>query len=70
VQCLVRPIYNDMASASIPKEMKAQILESYNTPYTFKTVTVPQVSSEHDILIRVDAAGYDINLECACRLSS
>ena len=43
--------------------MNAQILESYNTPYAFKTVAVPQVSSQHDVLIKVDAAGYDINLE-------
>ena len=45
--------------------MNAQILESYNTPYEFKTVDVPQVSSEHDILVKVDAAGYDTNLD-AC----
>ena len=47
-----------MASKTVPKQMKAQVLEAYNTPYTFTTLDVPSITSENDLLIRVDAAGY------------
>jgi hypothetical protein len=40
--------------------MKAQVLEAYNTPYVFKTLPIPPLSSEHDLLVKVDAAGYRI----------
>lgn len=38
-------------------QMRAQVLEAYNTPYAFKTLPVPDFASEHDLLIKVDAAG-------------
>jgi propanol-preferring alcohol dehydrogenase len=40
--------------------MKAQFLDSYNTPYTLRTVPLPTLnpSSQHDLLIKVGAASY------------
>jgi hypothetical protein len=52
-----------MASASILGEMYAQVLEAYNTPYVFKKVPIPQIKTEHDILVEVNAAGYGIDMQ-------
>lgn len=40
--------------------MNAQFLDGYNTPYTLRTVPLPTLnpSSQHDLLIKVDAASY------------
>ncbi|KAG7288436.1 hypothetical protein NEMBOFW57_004787 [Staphylotrichum longicolle] len=40
--------------------MKAQSLEAYNTPYALRSVPVPTLnsSSQHSVLIKVDAASY------------
>ncbi|KAI0097314.1 alcohol dehydrogenase-like protein [Nemania sp. FL0031] len=43
---------------SLPKSMKAQFLEAFNTPYVLRSVPLPTLSSSHDILIKVDAASY------------
>jgi D-arabinose 1-dehydrogenase-like Zn-dependent alcohol dehydrogenase len=37
--------------------MKAQVLESYNKPYAFQDLDVPEIASDDDLLIKVDAAG-------------
>lgn len=47
-----------METSTIPSHMKAQVLEAYNTPYVLKTVEVPKVLNENDILVKVEAAGY------------
>lgn len=46
------------ATQSLPDEMNAQVLEAYNQPYTLKTLSIPEVSSPHNLLIKVDAASY------------
>lgn len=38
--------------------MKAQFLESFNTPYALRTVPLPTPAEPNDILIKVDAASY------------
>ncbi|KAK3309225.1 chaperonin 10-like protein [Chaetomium strumarium] len=47
-------------SPNLPRTMKAQFLDAYNTPYTLRSVPLPSPdnSSPHDILIKVDAASY------------
>ncbi|KAF2010786.1 alcohol dehydrogenase-like protein [Aaosphaeria arxii CBS 175.79] len=45
-------------TTNTPKTMQAQLLSSYNTPYTLLTVPIPQPSHPHDILIKVTAASY------------
>ena len=47
-----------MAHAELPSEMKAQFLDSFNTPYVFRSTSLPTLSSRHDMLIKVDAASY------------
>ena len=47
-----------MAASTVPDSMNAQVLEAYNEPYAFKQLPVPKISEKHDILIKVDAAGY------------
>ena len=42
----------------IPDQMQAQVLEEYGKPYQYRTLPVPKIKSEHDILIKVDAASY------------
>ncbi|KAK3936746.1 putative alcohol dehydrogenase protein [Diplogelasinospora grovesii] len=45
----------------LPSTMKAQYLESFNTPYVFRRdVPLPILSSDHphDVLVKVDAASY------------
>ncbi|KAK5173434.1 uncharacterized protein LTR77_002115 [Saxophila tyrrhenica] len=46
-----------MASDRIPQQMKAQVLTEYSQPYTLKDLSVPELASDNDILIKVDAAG-------------
>lgn len=43
---------------NLPKSMKAQFLDTFNTPYALRTVPLPTITSPHDILIKVDAASY------------
>ncbi|KAI1185845.1 alcohol dehydrogenase-like protein [Nemania serpens] len=43
---------------SLPKSMRAQFLDAFNTPYTLRSVPLPTLSSPHDVLIKVDAASY------------
>ncbi|KAK4239526.1 putative alcohol dehydrogenase protein [Achaetomium macrosporum] len=47
-------------SPDLPRTMKAQFLDAYNTPYTLRSVPLPTLeeSSPHDILIKVDTASY------------
>lgn len=45
-------------SPSIPDQMHAQVLEEYSKPYQYREVPVPKIASEHDVLIKVDAASY------------
>lgn len=42
----------------LPRQMKAQFLESFNTPYSLRSTPIPTLTSSHDILIKVDAASY------------
>ena len=43
---------------AVPQEMRAQVLEEYNKPYQYRKVPVPKIVSEHDLLIKCDAASY------------
>jgi D-arabinose 1-dehydrogenase-like Zn-dependent alcohol dehydrogenase len=45
-------------ASTLPQEMQAQVLEEYNKPYQYRTVPVPWIASEHDLLIKCDAASY------------
>ena len=45
-------------ATQIPDQMQAQVLEEYNKPYTYKSLPIPKIASEHDILVKVDAASY------------
>lgn len=47
-----------MASSSIPRTMKAQLLDGFNQPYDYRDTEVPEISSPFDLLVKVDAAGY------------
>lgn len=42
----------------LPKQMKAQVLESYSQPYVYKDVPLPEATSPDDLIIKVDAAGW------------
>lgn len=48
---------NAMAAA-LPSHMKAQVLEAFDKPYALQTLLLPELSSDHDLLIKVDAASY------------
>ena len=45
-------------SASLPSEMKAQVLPAYNRPYELTMIPMPSLKSPHDLLIQVTAASY------------
>ncbi|KAK2810082.1 hypothetical protein FQN50_003276 [Emmonsiellopsis sp. PD_5] len=45
-------------TAELPMLMKAQELHAYNTAYALHDVPLPQLTSPHDLLIKVDAASY------------
>ena len=47
-----------MAEDSLSKQMKAQVLEAFNQPYVLKDLPVPEIASDDDLLIKVDAASY------------
>ena len=47
-----------MTNPKLPERMKAQVINARNEPYTLTTLPLPQMSSEHEILIKVEAAGY------------
>lgn len=38
--------------------MKAQVLEAFNQPYVLQTLSLPTLSSDDDLLIKVEAASY------------
>lgn len=42
-----------MASSPVPKEMQAQLQVDYNKPYELKSIAVPKLEDEHDILVKV-----------------
>lgn len=42
----------------LPRVMKAQFLDAFNTPYNLRSVALPNLESTHDVLIKVDAASY------------
>ncbi|KAL1901123.1 hypothetical protein Sste5346_002190 [Sporothrix stenoceras] len=44
--------------AALPTRMKAQFLDSFNSPYVYRSVELPTISQPHDVLIKVDAASY------------
>ncbi|KAF7192814.1 alcohol dehydrogenase [Pseudocercospora fuligena] len=41
-----------------PTQMRAQIIESFNTPYVLTTVNTPQIKDPNDVLVKLHAAGY------------
>lgn len=43
---------------NVPREMKAQFLDAFNSPYVLRSTNVPPITSPHDVLIKVDAASY------------
>lgn len=45
-------------AANLPKTMRGQFLDAFKKPYTLRSVPLPQPSTPHDILIKVDAASY------------
>lgn len=47
-----------MDSNNLPGMMKAQFLDAFNTPYTYRTVPLPTPSFPTDLLVKVDAASY------------
>ncbi|KAK3117783.1 hypothetical protein LTR53_000471 [Teratosphaeriaceae sp. CCFEE 6253] len=47
-----------MATNDLPQHMKAQVLEAFDQPYSLKQLPIPEIASDHDLLIKVDAASY------------
>ncbi|KAK4185879.1 chaperonin 10-like protein [Podospora australis] len=48
-----------MAQQALPETtLRAQLLESFNTPYTLKSVPLPSLTQPHAVLVRVLAASY------------
>ncbi|KAH8815939.1 chaperonin 10-like protein [Xylogone sp. PMI_703] len=45
-------------AVQIPSQMKAQFLDSFNTPYVLRSTPVPTLQSDYDLLIRITAASY------------
>jgi D-arabinose 1-dehydrogenase-like Zn-dependent alcohol dehydrogenase len=45
-------------SSSLPSTMKAQFLDAFNTPYSYREVSLPTITSPDDLLIKVDAASF------------
>lgn len=45
-------------ATKLPRLMKAQFLEAFNTPYALRSVPLPTLTSPNDVLIKVDAASY------------
>ena len=45
-------------SQTVPPNMRAAIVESFNSPYKIKTIPTPPQPQGHDILIKVLAASY------------
>ncbi|KAH9989597.1 GroES-like protein [Xylariaceae sp. FL0662B] len=46
------------AGIDLPRSMKAQCLDAFNTPYALRSVPLPTLGSPYDLLIKVDAASY------------
>lgn len=38
--------------------MKAQFLDSFNSPYNYRSTPLPPISQKNDVLVKVDAASY------------
>ena len=55
---IIRLLHTNMASTPLPDQMKAQIINKHNKPYDFTTAPLPQIASDNDLLIKVEAAGY------------
>jgi propanol-preferring alcohol dehydrogenase len=47
-----------MGTLKLPETMKAQFLDSFNTPYDLRETPLLKPTSEHDLLIKVNAASY------------
>ncbi|KAF2871633.1 alcohol dehydrogenase-like protein [Massariosphaeria phaeospora] len=45
-------------ATNLPKTMRGQFLEAFHKPYALQSVSLPEPSGPHDILIKVDAASY------------
>lgn len=45
-------------ASEVPRLMKAQFLDAFKSPYNFRSVLLPTLTSPHDLLIKVDAASY------------
>ncbi|KAF2794012.1 alcohol dehydrogenase-like protein [Melanomma pulvis-pyrius CBS 109.77] len=45
-------------ATNVPETMQGQFLEAFKKPYTLRSVPIPQPSTPHDLLIKVDAASY------------
>lgn len=45
-------------ATNVPETMQGQFLEAFKKPYTLRSVPLPQPSTPHDLLIKVDAASY------------
>ncbi|KAI1343126.1 GroES-like protein [Xylariaceae sp. FL0016] len=46
------------ADSKLPGQMRAQFLDSFNTPYSLRSVPVPKLTNANEVLIKVDAASY------------
>ncbi|KAK4545297.1 hypothetical protein LTR36_003477 [Oleoguttula mirabilis] len=47
-----------MADTALPDDMRAQVLEAFDNPYVLRILPLPELSSDDDLLIKVDAASY------------
>ncbi|KAF2186219.1 alcohol dehydrogenase-like protein [Zopfia rhizophila CBS 207.26] len=45
-------------ATNLPKTMRGQFLDAFKKPYTLRCVSLPNPTSQHEILIKVDAASY------------
>jgi hypothetical protein len=52
---------------ALPQHMKAQVSEDYKAPYVFTELPVPELASDDDLLIKVDAAGVIPSILCPGR---
>ncbi|KXT10165.1 hypothetical protein AC579_3428 [Pseudocercospora musae] len=41
-----------------PSQMRAQVIESFNTPYVLTTLKTPQIKDPNHVLVKLHAAGY------------
>ncbi|KAF2201197.1 alcohol dehydrogenase-like protein [Delitschia confertaspora ATCC 74209] len=45
-------------ASTLPEEMHGQFLDAFKKVYVLRSVSLPQLTSPHDILVKVDAASY------------